>query len=135
MTAGPAGHEDWRSAADLLDVVAGRLGDALPVLARIAADVERDWPDDQGRFWGERVVLVRGVLLHELDAVRDAARLVGAALRDGLVAEPEDGGSPGVLSPPAAAVGRRAGGPRLGGTDGQRVDDQRGVRIAQLGDG
>ncbi len=130
MTVDPTTHEEWTSAVALVAVVLGRLEDALPVLARIAADVERDWPAEQGRLWGERAALVRRTLVNELDAVLGAARLIEAAMQDGPVHEPEGNGLPIVPS----AVGRRAGGPRLGGTDAQRVDDARGVRIAQLGE-
>lgn len=128
----PAAYDVRTSAANLLDVVAGRLADAVPALARIAADVERDWPDAQGRLWGERAALVRGVLVRELDAVLDLARLVGTAMQNGPLGGSEEARPPPVVSP---AVGRRSGGPRLGGTDGQRVDDERGIRIAHLGEG
>ncbi len=131
MTAEPDGHEDWTSVADLLDVVAGRLADAVPALARIAADVERDWPDGHGRLWGERAALVRGALVREFDAVLDVVGLVGAAMQDGPAGGSGDGGPTVVPS----TAGRRIGGPRLGGTDGERVGDERGIRIAQLGEG
>lgn len=120
----PADRDDWAEAGELLAVTAARLADALPALARIVADVERDWTDGQGRWWAERATLVRGALVHELDAVLDAARTVRTAVQEG-------GAGDGAAVAGPAMAGGRTGGPRLGGTGGQRADDDRGVRIAR----
>lgn len=93
----------------LVAALAARLAEE-PVSGR--ADVEAaGWPGDPGR----------GALgaADRLPAPGDGAARPGAAV-------------PGAGSPGAGPAARRAGGPRLGGTDAQRVDDERGMRIAQL---
>lgn len=125
--------EPWAELAAALAVAAGRLADGLPAVARVVADVERDWLDERGREWADRASLVRAALSREFDAVLDHARVVGAAL-DG---QPADGQAPrsvvsGAARPPKGGS-RPDEGPRLGGTDADRTDDVRGVRIAQLG--
>lgn len=123
----------WEGVAELLAVASSRLVDALPATGRIIADVQADWDDVRGREWVERAQLVRRALERELDATLAAARAVGDALRLGPVAV-----DPGNVLPTgygrSAAGGSRPGGPRLGGTDAERVDEERGMRIAQLGD-
>lgn len=129
MTTPGTGRDVWTSTTDLIEVLTRRLDDAGPTLARITADVERDWPDELGRLWAERAALVHRTLVHELAAAVDAARLVRTAMQESLAREDE-----GLLVVPSG-TGRRAGGPRLGGTEAERVDDERGIRIAQLGEG
>lgn len=115
----------------VLTDLAARLVDALPAVARIMVDVERDWVDQRRHEWSERVALVERVLTRELDAVLANARAVGEALRTGGA---PDGPEPRPVGPGTVARSGRADGPRLGGTEAERVDDERGVRIARLGD-
>ncbi|MDN5750204.1 MAG: hypothetical protein L0H64_17115, partial [Pseudonocardia sp.] len=122
-----------------LGEIADRLVDALPVVAGVIADVERDWVDERRREWTERASLVHRALLRELDAALASARAVGEELRVDSAAE--DAGPPravpagigGASGGPASRAGLpRLGGPRLGDTHAERVDDERGVRIAHL---
>lgn len=115
--------------ADLLGIVVARLRDAVPAVGRVVVDVERDWLDERGREWVERAVIVRRALDADLDGALATLRVVGDALSgEAPVHEtvPLGGGSGG---------GRSAGGgPRLAGTEARRVDDERGVHIARLGE-
>lgn len=96
--------------------------------AVLAAAVAADWLDDHGREWSERTQRVRrdlgGAAADAADAGRHLAR-TGVA-----------GADPAVLAAlrAAASSGRRGSGPRLGGTDGWRVDDKHGMHLAQLPD-
>lgn len=134
--------EALEGAVELLVVLAGRLADALPAVGRLVADVERDWPDERGVEWAERASLVRRVLQRELDAAAVAAHLLLGILDDERAtddAEPRPAlptgfGEGRPVPGGARSGGPRLGGPRLGGTDADRVDDERGVRIAELGD-
>ncbi len=125
--------EDLRDVAGALSVVADRLVGALPAIGVVVADVERDWRDDGAREWAERASLVRRALLRELDATLAILRGVGDAIR---MAGAEDDPAHQPFGSAGAGSGRqaaRSGGPRLGGTEADRVDDERGVRIAELG--
>jgi len=88
-----------------------RLAEVLGDVGRRAGElgqlVARDWPDPRGREWAERTSALGGLLGH---GARAAAELGGSYTR----------------------ADRRTG-MRLGGTDAQRVDDERGMRIAELG--
>jgi hypothetical protein len=101
--------------------LAAVLGELAPRVGRLAAEVERGWPDHSGRAWGARAGLVH----------RELARVAAEAAE--LAARCGDGGwVPGrsrALRPAAASEPR---GPRLPGTEGQRADDGTGVRIAEL---
>lgn len=114
---------------DLLAVVVRRLQDVLPAIGQVSAAVGRDWSDEHGRAWAERAALVRRVLVLELDAAIGTSRLVADAVRDAV--ESDAARLPAAAPTPGPG---RSGGPRLGGTSAERVDDQRGVRIAQLAD-
>ncbi|MHA6785313.1 hypothetical protein ACVGOW_30605 [Pseudonocardia saturnea] len=130
--------------AALLAVAVARIEEALPALGRVIADVAQDWPDAAGRAWVDRAVQLHRTLDRELDGALAVGRLAAALVER--IAEDAAGrrsdGEPG--SPPRAvgdegagvprqwAAGPRASGPRLGGTDAQRVDEERGMRIAQL---
>lgn len=81
-------------------------------LTRLAEEVAGDWPDRGGREWTERAAQLR----HELAEQAAAAGRLGA--RTG----PDD---------PGAGDAERPG-IRLGETGGYRVDEERGVRIAEL---
>ena len=123
--------EAWAELAASLAVAAGRLADALPALARVVTDVERDWLDERGREWTDRASLVRGALSRELDAVLDHARMVGAALQ---AAYPGDDPPPRSIGSRSPKSGPQPGeGPRLGGTEAERVEESHGLRIARLG--
>jgi hypothetical protein len=90
---------------------------------RLAEQVGCDWPDADGRAWAERTSQLGSLLGREAVA---AAELGGAYAREAGEAGP----------PPFPWVGGGAGrrtGMRLGGTDAERVDDERGMRIAELG--
>ena len=85
----------------------GLLHDTATRAARLASAVATDWLDAGGQAWAARLDALR----RDLD---DAARQANdVALW---------------ATPPAAY------GPRLGSTSGARVDDEHGVRIAQLPD-
>jgi hypothetical protein len=151
-------EEALLTAAGLLAVTAARLQNALPALGRVIADVESDWLDDAGRAWVERAGLVQRELDREADAALAAGRLVASAM-ERLVAMPDgrppddqspdgllpdgraadgrtsEGRPPDVSPGDGAVVARRSGtGPRLGGTDARRVDDERGMNLARLSD-
>jgi hypothetical protein len=91
--------------ADDLDEIGRRL-------ARLAESVAGDWPDQRGRDWTERAARLRGELAEQ---AAEAGRL-------GDRTAPNDPGAAGIEQP----------GIRLGDTAGDRVDDERGVRIAEL---
>jgi hypothetical protein len=115
MTARPV---QWCAAvAAALDEVTDQVGH---LTARLAAG----WPDERGREWTERALRLRRSLEQDADAAAELGRTV-ARIADALA-----GGPAG--APPLGLRARP--GPRLGGTDGGRVDDERGVRIARLGD-
>jgi len=131
------------AAVGLLAVAVDRIEEAVPALGRVIADVEQDWLDAAGRTWVDRAVQLRRTLDRELDGALAAGRLAAALVER--VAEEAVGrradashedGRPvgdevtGVPRPWASAP--RARGPRLGGTDARRVDEERGMRIAQL---
>lgn len=129
--------------AGLLAVVVDRIEEALPALGRVIADVEQDWLDAAGRAWVDRAVQLHRTLDRELDGALAAGRLA-AALGERVAEEAAgrwsdashvDGravGDEGGGVPRPWASGPRSAGPRLGGTDAQRVDEERGMRIAQL---
>jgi hypothetical protein len=134
----------------VLAVVVDRIEEALPAFGRVIADVEQDWLDATGRAWVDRAVQLRREMDRELDAALAAGRLA-ASVVDRLAEEavrradghgvdtPETGGDRAGW--PETGVARsgsgpaRGGGPRLGGTDAQRVDEERGMRVAELDGG
>lgn len=113
--------EDDRAAGVAASELGANMAGLLPDVRRLVADVERDWLDPQGRAWVERIGAVQHALERELDVVW------GVAARIAWLLAAEDGR-------PAAAARGSGRGPRLGDTDVERADDERGVRIAQLGD-
>jgi hypothetical protein len=98
--------------------LADALGDAGRRVAQLGELVARDWEDPRGREWAERTSLLGALLGREATA---AAELGEACARQAADA-------PTSLF---SGVGRRPG-MRLGGTDAQRVDEERGMRIAEL---
>jgi hypothetical protein len=99
-----------------------RLAEVLGDVGRRAVElgelVARDWPDARGHEWAERTSLLGALLGREATA---AAELGEAYTR-------QAADEPVPLFPGA---GRRTG-MRLGATDAHRVDDERGMRIAEL---
>ncbi len=109
------------SSADWCAEVVAVLVEASDRTARLAVAIAEDWLDDRGREWAERAALLH----RELD------RLAADAARRGAErADPDPFPLP-VLAAPGRR-GPRLGGPRLGGTAGTRVDDEDGMRIAEL---
>ncbi|GAA3067099.1 hypothetical protein GCM10010464_34180 [Pseudonocardia yunnanensis] len=115
--------------ADLVDVETlsrtarwwAELGDALADMGRrvgrLSEQIGHDWPDGRGLEWAERVVRLGQELGREAGS---AAELGEAYARQ--AADPAGVGLP---SP-------RTSGMRLGGTEAQRPDSERGMRIAQF---
>jgi hypothetical protein len=101
--------------ASALDEVTREVGG----LARRLAD---GWPDSQGQEWTERLLQVRRALERDVDAAAEWGRAI-----DRLPDDPDP-------SAPAGVADGRPFGPRLGSTEGRRVDDGRGVRIPRLND-
>lgn len=96
----------WAGLAEALLDIGRRVG-------QLAEQIGLDWPDPAGREWAERAAQVRV----ELGREADAAAELGAGYARGL--------------PVPGSVDRRTGA-RLGGTEASRVDDERGIRIAEL---
>lgn len=134
------GAEDaLAAAAGVLAVAAARMQHALPALGRLIADVEDDWLDDAGRAWAERAGLVRRALDRELDAALAAARIVAAAAErlasGGPISDGPPSGGPVTASDTGGPPSVRGGaGPRLGGTAARRIDEERGMSVARLGE-
>lgn len=121
--------------------LATALRDAAIEAGGIAGGITQDWLDDRGREWAERAERVARELVRDAEAAED---LAGALAREaggpgGSVASsggPGASGLPGAAQVAAAlaAAGALRPGARLGGTEATRVDDERGIRIAQLPD-
>jgi hypothetical protein len=126
----PPGASDPVDVVDVVDVEAlsrtarwwAELGDALADMGRrvgrLSEQIGHDWPDGRGHEWAERVVRLGQELGREAVA---AAELGEAYARQ--AADPVRWGVP----PPP-----RSPGMRLGGTEAQRADSERGIRIAEL---
>ena len=113
------------SAAQWCLGLAVALAETAVQVGRLADRIADDWLDDHGRERAERTAL-----LHR-ELGRDA--LAAAELGNTLARLGADGPTPDPWSVAVAALRGRAGrGMRLGGTDVSRVDDERGMRIAQL---
>jgi hypothetical protein len=97
------------------------LGDVGRRAAQLGEQIAHDWPDAHGRDWAERTSLLGSLLGREANAASE--------LGEAYARQSADTTTP--LFPGTAGGGRRTG-MRLGGTDAQRVDDERGMRIAEL---
>ncbi|NMI00406.1 hypothetical protein [Pseudonocardia acidicola] len=125
-------------AARWVEVLAQRLSEVVPEVGRLVGQVARDWPDHRGREWTERASLVHRELLRELDAATELARSTARLAAESSTMQVPAGAEQDVgRSVPSWTIPRpvgRASGPRLGGTDAERVEDERGVRIPLLPD-
>ncbi|TWF78376.1 hypothetical protein FHX44_114299 [Pseudonocardia hierapolitana] len=102
-----------------------RLAEVLCDVGRRAGElaelVARDWPDPRGREWAERTSVLCSLLGREATTA--------AELGESYARQAADAPTPPL--PATGGAGRRTG-MRLGGTDAQRTDDERGMRIAEL---
>ena len=101
------------------------LGDVGRRAVGLGESVAQDWPDPRGREWAERTSALGALLGREAIAAAELGQVYARQAAD----------EPAPAAPPfpgtAGGAGRRTG-MRLGGTDAQRVDDERGMRIAEL---
>jgi hypothetical protein len=112
--------------ADATDV----LTDAAVRAGRLAAAVATDWLDDHGRGWAGRITRLRRDLEDSADQAEElASRLQAPDSKDS-----ELGRAMAAAVRAASAASRGGDGPRLGDTSGTRVDDEHGIRIAELPD-
>jgi hypothetical protein len=115
--------------ADLVDVEAlsrtarwwAELGDVLADIglrvSRLSEQIGHDWPDGRGHEWEERVVRLGQQLGREAGAAAELGAAYARQADDPVRWGPLPSRSPGM---------------RLGGTDAQRADSERGMRIAEL---
>jgi hypothetical protein len=106
--------------AAALDEITGQVG-------YVARRLSHCWPDEHGRQWAERLLLLRRALERDAEAAAELGRSVDR-VTDAVAAAPDDAGD----RYPSAHTG--ATGPRLGDTAARRAEDERGVRIPRLGD-
>jgi hypothetical protein len=95
--------------------VLGEVGRRAVALGDLVAG---DWPDARGREWAERTSQLGASLGREAATVEELGEAYARQALD----------TPGPSFP---GLGRHPG-MRLGGTDARRVDDERGMRIAEL---
>ncbi|WP_433289770.1 hypothetical protein ACQPZQ_40385 [Pseudonocardia sp. CA-142604] len=100
----------WAELGDTLADIGRRVG-------RLSEQISHDWPDGRGLEWAERV----GRLGQELSREAGSAAELGEAYA-------RQASDPVRLGLPSS----RIPGMRLGGTEAQRADSERGMRIAQL---
>jgi hypothetical protein len=91
------------------------LGDVGRRVAQLGDQLANDWPDAHGREWADRTAHVGGVLGREAAAAGELGAVYARQTGDA-----------------GHFAGRRTG-MRLGGTDAARAEDERGMRIAELG--
>jgi hypothetical protein len=100
------------------------LGDVGRRAAQLGDLIAHDWPDARGREWAERTSLLGSLLGREATAAAELGEAYARQAADAPVPSAP-------LFPGTGGAARRTG-MRLGSTDAQRVDDERGMRIAEL---
>lgn len=101
------------------------LGDVGRRAAQLGELVGRDWPDAHGREAAERTTQLGSLLEREAMAAQELGRSYARQADEAPV--------PWASSPfPGVGSAGRRPGMRLGGTDAERVDHERGMRIAEL---
>jgi hypothetical protein len=103
------------------------LAEAAAQVGRLADRIAQDWPDEHGLERAERTALLHRQLGRDALA---AAELGGTLAQRGADDPIADHGSVAT----AVVRGRAGRGARLGGTESARVEEERGMRIAQLPD-
>lgn len=106
--------------------LARTLADAAALAGALAGAIAKDWTDSRGPEWAERAGLVH----RELERDAAAAAQVSAALTGDPAATDPATVVTAIASAALSAPQRR--GVRLGDTLAQRIDEERGMRIAQL---
>jgi hypothetical protein len=118
----PPGHADldvetlsctarwWAELGDTLADMGRRVG-------RLSEQIGHDWPDGRGLEWAERVVRLGQELGREAGSAAELGEAYARQAADLLRWSLSSPRSPGM---------------RLGATEAQRTDSERGMRIAQL---
>jgi hypothetical protein len=109
----PAPDEHLYHAVRWCERLAVVLADVGAELRQLVERIADDWPDERGREWAQRCANLRETLAREENAAAELGKGYARELRN--------------LAP-------APGGVRLGGIEAHRVDDERGMRIAQLTD-
>lgn len=129
MTGRPLPDDDAAlQAARWCGRIADVLGDAGRRVAQLGEQIARDWPDGHGRAWAQRTAEIRGTLGQEAAAATE----LGEAYSRQANAPDGPGPAAGPLPAVPGGLASRRTGVRLGGTDAVRVEDERGMRIAEL---
>jgi hypothetical protein len=110
--------DPFRDAARWCARLAEVLGDVGRRAVELGELLARDWPDGRGREWAERTSSLGALLGREAATAADLGEAYARQSAD-------------APAPPFPGAGRRSG-MRIGGTEAQRVDDERGMRIAEL---
>ncbi|MHA6624553.1 hypothetical protein ACU61A_03990 [Pseudonocardia sichuanensis] len=100
------------------------LADVGRRVAQLGEQVARDWPDPYGREWADRTAEVGGALRRGSGAAQELA--------EAYARQAGQYGFPTAAPAGAGGVATRRTGARLAGTDADRVDDERGMRIAEM---
>jgi hypothetical protein len=108
--------------------IAEVLGDVGRRVAQLGEQIARDWPDGHGRAWAQSTAEIRGTLGQEAAA---AAELGEAYSRQAAAPDGPDRAVTALPAVPGGLASRRTG-VRLGGTEAVRVEDERGMRIAEF---
>ena len=111
--------DDLTAAAQWWTRLADVLADAGRRLGRLVEQIGHDWPDEHGRAWAERTATVRAEVGREAVVAAEVGADYARRSLDAVIGWGPAGRRPGV---------------RLGGTEAQRVDEERGMRIAELPD-
>lgn len=120
--------EALRTSAHRYAVLAAVLAETGVRTGRMSREIAADWPDEHGREWAERTDRLRRHLHREALAAAELGQALTREAEAREMANPQR--VPAVGWGGGGAPARR--GMRLGGTEAQREDDDRGVRIAEL---